>query len=254
MRATLIGGPTLLLEIDGFRILTDPTFDEPGEYPIGTRTLTKTQPPALTREQVGGVDLVLLSHDQHPDNLDRSGRELLGEVPVVVTTREAADRLAQPHVLGLAPWESTVVERDDASAVEVLAVPALHGPQGADAIVGPVNGFVLRGDDFPTVYVSGDNASLDHVRSIRDKVGAPDLAVLFAGGAKTPVMDAHLTVTSAEAAEAAGILESGRVVVVHTDGWGHFTQPGSTVRPAFESAGVADRLVTLTAGETADLA
>ena len=30
---TLIGGPTALIEIDGFRLLTDPTFDAPGAYP-----------------------------------------------------------------------------------------------------------------------------------------------------------------------------------------------------------------------------
>jgi L-ascorbate metabolism protein UlaG (beta-lactamase superfamily) len=31
---TLIGGPTALIEIDGFRLLTDPTFDLPGTYQI----------------------------------------------------------------------------------------------------------------------------------------------------------------------------------------------------------------------------
>jgi len=31
---TLIGGPTALIEIDGFRLLTDPTFDEPGAYQL----------------------------------------------------------------------------------------------------------------------------------------------------------------------------------------------------------------------------
>jgi L-ascorbate metabolism protein UlaG (beta-lactamase superfamily) len=31
---TLIGGPTALIEIDGFRLLTDPTFDAPGAYQL----------------------------------------------------------------------------------------------------------------------------------------------------------------------------------------------------------------------------
>jgi L-ascorbate metabolism protein UlaG (beta-lactamase superfamily) len=70
---TLIGGPTVLIELDGLRLLTDPTFDPPGDYQGGV-LLKKTAGPALSAEQVGSVDAVLLSHDQHFDNLDHGGR------------------------------------------------------------------------------------------------------------------------------------------------------------------------------------
>src|SRR5262245_14048862 len=76
-RITLIGGPTAIIEITGFRFLTDPTFDEPGEYKLPNVTLTKTSGPALSLKQVGAVDAVLLSHDQHSDTLDNSGRAFL---------------------------------------------------------------------------------------------------------------------------------------------------------------------------------
>jgi len=36
---TLIGGPTALIEANGFRLLTDPTFDAPGEYKLSHITL-----------------------------------------------------------------------------------------------------------------------------------------------------------------------------------------------------------------------
>ena len=64
-RFTLIGGPTVLIEIAGFRLLTDPTFDAPGDYRLPHVTLTKTGTPALSADAVGAVDAVLLSHDQH---------------------------------------------------------------------------------------------------------------------------------------------------------------------------------------------
>jgi L-ascorbate metabolism protein UlaG (beta-lactamase superfamily) len=67
----LVGGPTAVIELGGVRLLTDPTFDPPGDHPIGDRVLTKTSGPALPAEDLGRVDAVLLSHDQHPDNLDR---------------------------------------------------------------------------------------------------------------------------------------------------------------------------------------
>src|SRR5215467_5826834 len=67
LRITLTGGPTALLEASGFRVLTDPTFDPPGQYQLAHTTLIKTAGPALTPEAVGKIDAVLLSHDQHPD-------------------------------------------------------------------------------------------------------------------------------------------------------------------------------------------
>ena len=85
-RFTLIGGPTVLIEYSGFRLLTDPTFDEPGEYKLPQVTLTKTTRPALSLADIEPVDAVLLSHDQHADNLDDAGREFLSKVPRVFTT------------------------------------------------------------------------------------------------------------------------------------------------------------------------
>ncbi len=80
------GGPTAILDLGGLRIVTDPTFDPPG--PNGC--LTKTAGPAVARDQLGPVDLVLVSHDNHPDNLDDSGRALALGAPLVLTTGSAA--------------------------------------------------------------------------------------------------------------------------------------------------------------------
>jgi L-ascorbate metabolism protein UlaG (beta-lactamase superfamily) len=91
----LTGGPTVLLRIGGPRLLTDPAFDAPGPVPSGDQTLTKTTGPAVAAEEIGPMDAVLLSHDRHGDNLDRSGRALLAHAGVVLTTPEGADRLGR---------------------------------------------------------------------------------------------------------------------------------------------------------------
>ena len=71
-RLTHLGGPTTLIELDGWRILTDPTFDPPGRlYRFGWGTSShKIAGPAEPPDDVFPVDLVLLSHDHHADNLD----------------------------------------------------------------------------------------------------------------------------------------------------------------------------------------
>jgi L-ascorbate metabolism protein UlaG (beta-lactamase superfamily) len=79
LRITYIGGPTALVELNGFRFLTDPTFDAAGtEYPTGGYTLRKTAGPAVCPEEVEPLDAILLSHDHHFDNLDNLGRAMLG--------------------------------------------------------------------------------------------------------------------------------------------------------------------------------
>lgn len=78
---TYIGGPTLLIELDGLRLLTDPTFDPGGtDYPTKIYTLHKRNGPALAPEALGWVDGILLSHDHHFDNLDNAGWAMLQKV------------------------------------------------------------------------------------------------------------------------------------------------------------------------------
>ncbi|MFE3293816.1 MBL fold metallo-hydrolase [Rhodococcus sp. NPDC059234] len=250
VRAVLVGGPTLHLRVGGLSILTDPTFDRPGSYP-GPVTLTKLAPAALTPDALGHVDLVLLSHDQHADNLDDGGRGLLAEVDTVLSTPEAAGRL--PGVLGLAPWQRTTLTRPDGRALDVVAVPALHGPDGCEPISGTVTGFVLSGDEVPTIYVSGDNASVELTREIADRVGPIDVAVLFAGAADVGRFPTPVTLTSTAAVEVARILDPAVVVPVHTDGWAHFTEGVDRFVAAFEEAGLADRTRIPTPGVAFDL-
>jgi len=126
VRITLIGGPTALIELDGFRLLTDPTFDPPGDYPLPHVTLTKLSAPALSADELGPIDAVLLSHDQHADNLDHSGEALLGNAGRVLTTKAGAGRLGG-HVEGLAPWDMVELSKPGSRPLHVTATPAAMG-------------------------------------------------------------------------------------------------------------------------------
>ena len=186
------------------------------------------------------MDVVLLSHDQHPDNLDHGGRDYVDTARLVLSTRSAEERLGGA-VLGLPNWVSQEFDRPGGGTALVTGVPALHGPEGSEPVVGEVTGFVLTGEDLPTVYISGDNASLDRVREIAARYAPVDVALLFAGGARTPLLDyAYLTLTSAEAAEAATILQAGAVVPLHFEQWAHFSEGGEAA-PAGVRGGRPER-------------
>jgi L-ascorbate metabolism protein UlaG (beta-lactamase superfamily) len=248
LTAQLVGGPTAVLEYAGLRWLTDPSLSPPGQYEGG---LVKTTGPAVDRAAIEPIDVVLLSHDQHSDNLDPEGRAFLPSAGRVLTTVEAAARLGA-NVTGLEPWATIDVERPDGGTVTVTATPAQHGPDRSYEVMGPVIGFLLDGPGLGKVYVSGDNASLDVVREIAERTGGVDVAVLFAGAVQVPYRFdcAYLTLSSDRAAEAAKLLGARAVVPVHFEGWRHFTQGADALRAAFAGNGISDRLVVAERGET----
>jgi L-ascorbate metabolism protein UlaG (beta-lactamase superfamily) len=242
MMLTLIGGPTALLRIGGHTLLTDPTFDDPGQYSLPNRVMTKLTGPALRPDDLGDVDAVLLSHDQHWDNLDRSGREFLPSAGAVLSTNAAAGRL--DGVVGLSAWAGHEV-----GSLTITGVPARHGPEGCEPLLGEVTGFVISGTGVPTVYVSGDNASVEHVAQVVERTGPIDIAVLFTGAARAPqLINGPLTLTAQTAVEAARLLDPAVIVPVHAEGWAHFSETLDDLRAAFDAAGLTDRLHVPIAG------
>jgi L-ascorbate metabolism protein UlaG (beta-lactamase superfamily) len=247
---TLIGGPTALIEIGGLRLLTDPTFDAPGDYPLPHVTLRKTGRPALGVEAIGPLDAVLLSHDQHSDNLDHAGRALLARTPRVLTTVAGASRLGgSAH--GLRPWEETTLPMPDGGTLRVIATPARHGPAGIEPFSGDVIGFVLAPPDAPPVYVTGDTVWYDGVAEVARRFPA-GLVLLFAGAAQTrgPF---NLTMNVNDAIETAHAFADATIVPVHHDGWAHFTQDGTDLEKSFAALGIGGRLRLLEAGVATEI-
>ncbi|MGX1675896.1 MBL fold metallo-hydrolase [Streptomyces sp. NPDC055400] len=242
---TILGGPTAVIDLGGLRIVSDPTFDEPRDYGY----LVKTIAPAVDEDGVGPVDLVLVSHEAHADNLDERGRLFAKTAPMVLTGPAAAERLGPPAA-GLAPWASHGLPRPDGGGdLTVTAVPAVHGPEDgerdADGYVNcQVIGFVLSGQGLPTVYVSGDNASIRTVAEISRKVPRIDAAVLHAGAARVPAkFDGRpLSLDSRSAAAAAAVLGADLVIPAHYDGWAHFSEGRAEIEHAFYEAGLSSSL------------
>ncbi len=124
----------------------------------------------------------------------------------------------------------------------------MHGPadgqRDADGHVNcEVTGFVLSGAGLPTVYLSGDNASIATVRDIAERVGTVDVAVIFAGAARVPAKERGrpLTMTGQRAAAAAEVLGARLVIPAHVDGWAHFSEGVGEVGVAFDESGILDR-------------
>lgn len=253
---TWVGGPTVVIEWEGLRLLTDPAFDPAGsEITYGEVTLRKTAGPALPQNSLGAVDAVLLSHDQHFDNLDHAGRELLPRARTVLTTRSGAARLGG-NAIGLSAWETAKLSASDGTkTVKITATPARHGPPGIEPVSGEVTGFVLSSvsDEGRSVYVTGDTVWYEGVAEVAKRFDVGWI-VLFAGAARIKARGpAHLTMDAQDAVTTARAFPKAKIIPVHNHGWEHFSENQQDLERAFRDAGLIDRLKPLELGVPAEV-
>ena len=240
-----LGGPTIILEIGGLRLMTDPTLDPPGEeFTInGKPAYHKIAGPASTN--IGKIDAVLLSHDQHGDNLDNAGREFLKSVPKTFTTKIGAERL-QGNAIGLSPWESIALNNE----VTITSTPARHGPAGIEHISGDVTGFIVATKEMQ-IYLTGDTVFYEGIKEVAEKF-KPKYVFIFAGAAK-PRGPFNVTMGTNDAIDTAFAFPGATIIPVHFEGWSHYTETGEMLRQSFNALGIADRLKILEAGVKTEL-
>jgi L-ascorbate metabolism protein UlaG (beta-lactamase superfamily) len=241
-----------LIEAGSIRLLTDPVLDEAGAaFDHGPVHLEKTGGRSAAPETLGAVDAVLLSHDQHADNLDDGGRAFLATAPLVLTTPEAASRLDGVRAKGLADWESFTLTGRDGDRWRITAVPAQHGPDGTQEATGPVTGFMIEPEaaSGPPIYVSGDTVPFAGTREIARRYAPVGLALLNLGRVQlAPMGDLVFSMSAEDAARFGEELRAGIVAPLHFEGWRHFTQNRDAAEAAFAASPIAGRVAWLSAG------
>jgi len=258
-RLTHIGAATLLLELGGLRLLTDPAFDRAGTRHTVPRPIPhlfnsrRSESPALGVDRIGGIDAVLLSHEHHFDNLDDSGRELLPSAGTVLTTRAGAKRLGG-NAVGLAPGDGFTIEAGG-GALEVTAMPARHGPPVIGQMAGPVIGFLLRHEQLERpVWLSGDTRWYGAVRDALAANAPIGSAIVNLGAARfRPTGPTRYTMDAREAALAVREIGAEQTIPIHFEGWSHFKQGREAARREFEEAGIAERVRWLEQGEPTEV-
>jgi L-ascorbate metabolism protein UlaG (beta-lactamase superfamily) len=242
---THIGGPTVLIELDGWRLLTDPTFDPPGgHYEFGWGTSSdKLTGPALSVPDLPPIDVALVTHDHHGDNLDEAGRRVLASTRTVVTTVPGARRLRAPDLRGLAAGQVARLVGSGRPELEITATPARHGPRLSRPVVGDVVGFAIRrvGDDRVLVWITGDTVLSRRLRDTA-KAMSVDVLIVHVGGVQFPVTGGvRYTMTGTQAARLVDLVRPRVAVPVHYEGWSHFKDGRASIEDALAGAPEATR-------------
>lgn len=239
--ATLVGGPTVILRYAGLTIITDPTFDPPGPNTY----LFKTEGPAIAADALPPIDLALVSHDHHADNLDTSGELVARGATWALTTAAGASR--KEGFQGMRPGDVVTIDGD--TPVTVTAVEASHGPKAIAPLVGPVIGFIVRAEGWPTLHFSGDNSLVSVAKRIAKAHPDVAIAVLCMGAASVPARGpVILTLNADRAAKVAALWPDAVIVPVHVDGWKHFRQQRAAALRGLIARGLGERVIDLPRG------
>jgi len=192
MLVTMVGHCTVLIEISGRRIITDPYFGT-----LGHVAYARLNPPALTREELRDVDLVLISHN-HWDHTDREFIRSLPEgVPVLVpkSARWITKLRGARFPEGMAAWQEKHFE-----GFSVSTVPALH--------IVPTVGYVIQGEH-KAIYFAGDTYYGRFMREVGQRFQL-DAALMPVTTYRIP-----MTMGERDAVRAVRALKPGVVLPIH---------------------------------------
>ncbi|MFC4551512.1 MBL fold metallo-hydrolase, partial [Halorussus sp. GCM10023401] len=226
-----VGNATVILRYAGFTVLTDPNFLHAGDhahlgYGITTERLTD---PAIDVEDLPPVDFVVLSH-YHGDHFDHVVEEKLDRDLPVVTTRHAAEKLAEKgfrRTYPLETWDEIRIRKGDAE-LAVTATPGTHAPGVLSKALPPVMGSVLefrRGDARPLVrlYVTGDTLLFEELAEIPNRYPDIDVALVHLGGTK--LFGVLLTMDAEQGVEAVKLFDADTSIPIHYDDYDVFASP-----------------------------
>ncbi len=219
LRATWLGHSTVLIEIDGLRVLTDPVWGlraSPTRF-AGPKRFQRVPIPLRA---LPPVDLVIVSHD-HYDHLDYPTiRELAKrDVPFVTSLGVGAHLEAwgvrRQRIVELDWWESHQLPNAE---LTVTAAPSQHfsGRGMKDRNATLWSSLAIRTPRH-AVFFGGDGGLTTEFRTIRERLGPFDLVMLEVGAFHPAWGDIHLG--PANALEALAMLGGGAFLPVH---WGTF--------------------------------
>jgi L-ascorbate metabolism protein UlaG (beta-lactamase superfamily) len=219
LRATWLGHSTVLIEIDGFRILTDPVWG-PRASPSRIAGPKRFQPVPVALKAMPPIDLVVLSHD-HYDHLDYPTIRQLAKLPIPFVTSLGVG--AHLEAFGVPPeriteldwWETYTLPKAD---ISVTAAPSQHfsGRGLTDRNQTLWSSMVIKSPRH-SVFFSGDTGLTTQYEEIRQRLGPFDLVMLEVGAFHPAWGDIHLGPENALQAHA--MLGGGAFLPVH---WGTF--------------------------------
>ena len=218
IQVTWLGHSSVVLDVDGTRLLTDPLLERHAGL-----LRRRGEPPA--REHWQDADAVLLSHLHH-DHADLRSLHLLPEGTPIVTAPANIEWLRRNGLTGISPADGQWVGVASSPTVAVRLCPAVHRARPMPHRPNGVTGHIVKSAG-GAIWFAGDTSLYADMSKIPDLAGtAIELALVPIGGWGPRLSEGHMGPT--EAAEACALVGARNAVPVH---WGTLHAPGGRNLP-----------------------
>lgn len=253
---TWIGHATVLLQLDGKNILTDPLFSQ-RTSPVQWAGPKRLVPPGVLMENLPPIHMVLISHD-HYDALDEGSVMNLFQRPggedtvffVPLGLKQWFNKRGITKVFEMDWWENTQMEN-----FSITAVPVQHWSKRSLFSKNRTlwAGWVLEVPDF-RFFFAGDSGYCPHFKQIGEKFGKIDLAAIPIGAYEPRWFMSKYHISPEESIRVHQDINAEKSVGIH---WGTFIltdepldEPPKRLAKAAENAGLdSDAFVVLKHGE-----
>ena len=240
---------TCVLELGPHKILVDPMLGEPGTLPgfrmfRGKRRANPLVPlPQNAAAALQQVTCALLTH-RHPDHLDRAATDWLKEQELPIFVHEQDRQPLIRKSLKAIPFSQNEL------GIEAKPVSVKHGPGIVGKLMGKGTGWLLRYEQEPDIYITGDTILTPDVKEVIREC-EPQVILAPAGAANFGI-GPDILFSLEELVELAR-LASGKVIFNHQEALDHCLLTRDQLNDALESAGLRDKCIIPEDGQIIDL-
>ena len=265
MKFQWIGGPTFLLELGSFRILSDPMFAEGesafimnGHPSTGKDNVPIARLAPLPHFELFPLDCVILSH-LHSDHFDKIAREKLSKDLLLIAPSDQKPILENwgfKNIQALDWWQEFVLKKENAE-LKILSVPAQHShDERTNQELGIVNGFILnhsQGGSTYTIYWTGDTIWFDGMSRIKDIAGMVNLLIPHLGAVGMDGPWGLMTLNANEATRLVELMEPQAIIPIHHHTFSHYIEPIGAFQKELQYSKYEKSLSLLHEGKTISL-
>jgi len=218
VKLQLIRHATMVMEVNGNRILVDPVFNQAGTLdPIpGVANLAGNPLVELPVDPSSLLDAgaIIITHT-HVDHFDQAAIDLLPRSTPIFCQPEDREKIMAHGFTSVMAVDTALIY----NGIEIIRTSGQHGTGKIGQRMGPVSGFVLKSAGEPTTYIAGDTIWCPEVQTAIEK-HTPSLIVVFAGCAQFAA-GGPITMGLDDIKQVCLHARDAKVVAVHMEAWNH---------------------------------
>ncbi|MHB1652640.1 MAG: MBL fold metallo-hydrolase [Desulfitobacteriaceae bacterium] len=246
MRIQLFRHATVILTLNGKRILIDPMLSPQGTMtPVQDSANEKANPLVelpVDPSTLLDVDAILLTHT-HRDHFDDLAKELIPKNMLIFCQPEDNAKLENFGFQDVRP----ISHSDIWAGIRLIRTYGQHGTGEIGRKMAPVSGFVLETDSEPSLYIAGDTIWCPEVAEAL-KAYHPQ-TILLNGGAAEFLTGGPITMTAQDIAQVSFHAPEAKIIVVHMEAFNHCFLTRQALRSYLDEKGLTSKVQVPNDGE-----